>query len=279
MIQRRNMVVKEDINLCISAQCELLGISRSSFYYTPRPETAENLHIMRLIDEQHLLHPYWGVERMCTWLNFDACLGMRINPKRVRRLMQMMNIRSCSPGPKTSKPNKEHEIHPYLLRGLQVERPNQVWATDITYIPMQKGFMYLMAIIDIYSRMVLNWDISNTMEAEWCASVLNSTLATHSKPEIFNSDQGSQFTSPKFLSCLKEREVKISMDGVGRATDNAFIERLWRTLKYEHIYLFCYQEGGALRRGLTKWFKYYNEERRHSSLNWTKPINAYQNSP
>lgn len=272
------MIDKTHKLLSISQQCELLGVSRSGFYYVPAPETEVNLLLMRIMDEKHLEHPYWGVERMCVWLNMDAGLGFKVNLKRVRRLMKVMNFRSCSPGPNTSKPCLGHEIYPYLLRGLKVEKPNQVWATDITYIPMPKGFMYLMAIIDLYSRMVLGWAVSNTMEAEWCASVLESTLAKYDPPEIFNTDQGSQFTSPKFLYRLKEKNIKISMDGVGRATDNAFIERLWRTLKYEHIYLFSYEDGLSLQKGLKKWFKYYNEERRHSSINYTKPILAYQES-
>jgi putative transposase len=273
------MIDTEYKQLSISRQCALLSVSRGGFYYVPTPESAENLHIMELMDKQHLQHPYWGVERMCAWLNLDADLGFAVNQKRVRRLMRMMNIRAACPGPNTSKPGKGHEIYPYLLRNISIEKPDQVWATDITYIPMPKGFMYLMAIIDLYSRMVLGWDISNTMEAQWCGEVLRQTLETRGKPEIFNTDQGSQFTSPKFLCWLKEKEIKISMDGKGRATDNAFIERLWRTVKYEHIYLYCYPDGSSLRKGLDGWFRYYNEERRHSALNWTKPINIYHNKP
>ena len=271
------MIETKDNNLSIKDQCELLSVSRSGYYYQPARESEENLLLMRLLDEQYLRHPYYGVERMCAWLNHDCSLSFTVNVKRVRRLLRKMGLMAVYPGQNLSKAHSEHSKYPYLLRDITINRPNQVWATDITYVPMEKGFMYLMAIMDLYSRKVLNWQIANTMEAEWCAMVLEEALQSWGSPAIFNTDQGSQFTSKVFLSGLKKKKIEISMDGKGRATDNAFIERLWRTVKYEYIYLQALPDSGSLYRGLQEWFRFYNEERRHSKLNWTQPSQLYKN--
>jgi len=269
------MVAPFHPTLSISRQCELLSISRSGYYYQPQPE---NILLMRLMDEHHLQHPYYGVERMCQWLNRDCALDFPVNRKRVRLLFRKMGLRSHSPGPHTSRPSSETTYHyPYLLRDLVLSHPNQVWATGITYVPMNQGFMYLMAVMDLYSRRVLGWDVSNTMEASWCASVLSEILASSAeKSEIFNIDQGSQFTSAEFVGVLQRSEILMSMDGKGRARDNAFVERLWRTVKYEYIYLHVFDNGQLLYQGLMQWFDWYNTERRHPSLGWQPPGLFYQ---
>lgn len=228
------MMVEREDDLSIVKQCELLDVSRSGLYYKPVGESDENLAIMRLMDEQYLDTPFYGVERLLVLL---ICLGYQINRKRLRRLMKLQGWQTLYPTPRTTRTDPAAYKYPYLLKGLQTERKNQVWAIDITYVPMKHGFMYLCAIIDLHTRYVVGWGISNTMTAEWCTELVKDAISLHGKPEIMNSDQGSQFTSEIYIELLKENEIRISMDGKGRAIDNIFIERLWRTVKYEHIYL------------------------------------------
>jgi len=227
---------------------------------------------MRLIDEQYLKEPVWGSRSMTTFLRRK---GWKINRKRVQRLMRKMGLEAVYPKPKTSKPHPEHKIYPYLLRGLTIDRPNQVWATDITYVPMHRGFMYLVAVIDWYSRKVLSWRISNTLDADFCVEALEEALRIHGCPEIFNTDQGSQFTSKEFTGKLKDHNIKISMDGRGRYLDNIFIERLWWTVKYHYLYLRTFDNGAELRQGLNNWFAFYNQERFHQSLGDKTPDEVY----
>ena len=253
--------------LSIRRQCELLGLNRASLYYQPVPESKENLHLMRLIDEQYLDTPFYGSRRMTAWLESK---GYCVNRKRVQRLMRLMGIEAVYPRPNTSKVNPSHKIYPYLLRGLAIVRPNQVWSTDITYIPMPRGYMYLVAIIDWYSRYVLSWKVSNTMDVGFCMDALEEALEL-GKPTIFNSDQGSQFTSLEFTGRLEAEEIAISMDGRGRALDNVFVERLWRSVKYEDIYIKDYENGVDLDAGLTKYFQLYNYHRPHQSLDYRTP--------
>ena len=269
------MVERETKELSILQQCILLGICRSSLYYQSRGESDLNLELMRLMDEHYLNHPYKGAERMYIYLTKD--LGYKVSRNRVNRLYyQVMGLRAIAPGPHTSKRRKDHKVYPYLLRGLKIGRSNQVWATDITYIPMPNGFMYLMVIIDLHSRYVIHWSISNTMDAEWCAEVFTEAVEYYGAPEIINTDQGSQFTSEEFIGAVKQAGVKLSMDGKGRATDNAFIERLWRTVKYEHIYLYAHDTVSNLYEGLQNYFEYYNTARRHSSIGNKYPQQKYR---
>lgn len=220
---------------------------------------------MRLIDEHYLEHPYKGARRMHIWLTKDK--GYKVSKKRVRRLYSgIMGLRSLLPGPHTSRPNLAHQVYPYLLRGLSIDRPNQVWALDITYIPMAKGYMYLIAIIDLYSRFVVGWSLSNSMEAQWAKQCLQDAIDQHGKPDILNTDQGAQFTSELFSQFVINQGIALSMDGKGRATDNAFIERLWRSVKYEHIYLNPHNDGRELFQGLDKYFCNYNFQRRHQGI-------------
>ena len=258
--------------LSVVRQCELLELARSSYYYEPVGESAENLHYLRLIDEQYLRTPFYGSRRMRVCLQDQ---GYAINRKRVQRLMRRMGLEGLAPGPRTSKPAPEHKIYPYLLRELKVTRADQVWATDITYIPMSAGFMYLVAIIDWYSRYVLAWELSNTLDTGFCLEALETALNGR-RPEIFNSDQGVQFTSTAFTRRLEKAEVRISMDGRGRVFDNIFVERFWRTLKYEDIYLKDYQSVVELLRGLTEYFEFYNHERPHQALDYRTPAAVYQ---
>lgn len=229
--------------------------------------------LMRLIDEHYMVHPEKGYRRITDWL---INKGYQVNSKRILRLMQKMGIQAITPGPHTSRPSPCYKKYPYLLKGLKIERPNQVWSTDITYVPMSKGYLYLTAVMDWYSRYVLAWLISNTMESEFCVDVLKLALSKNSNPEIFNTDQGSQYTSELFTSVLLEKEIKISMDGKGRALDNVFIERLWWSVKYENIYPRAYEDANTLQTGLKKYFRYYNEERAHSSLDKRTPLEVYQ---
>lgn len=272
--EKREMVEPSLATLSVSKQCEILGLSRSSFYYQPRKESALNLELMRLMDKHYLDHSYKGAARMYVWLTKD--LGYNISRNRVNRLYyKVMGLRAIAPGPHTSKRHKNHPVYPYLLRDLDINRKNQVWATDITYIPMKDGFMYLTAIIDIYTRYVLHWSLSNTMDAEWCKKMLEEAIAKHGKPEIINTDQGVQYTSETFSQCVLDAGIRLSMDGKGRATDNAFIERLWRTVKYENIYLNEYQDGLELYKGLTAYFNDYNNNRRHSSIDNNRPADLF----
>ena len=226
---------------------------------------------MRLIDEQYLRHPEYGYPRMTDWL-WDE--GYRVNHKRVARLMQCMGIQSITPGPHTSKPDRGHKIYPYLLRNVDIEKVNHVWSTDITYIPMRYGFMYLVAVIDWFSRYVLAWELSNTLESIFCIDALKCAL-TKGMPDIFNTDQGSQFTSASFTKVLLDKDIAISMDGRGRALDNVFIERLWWTVKYENVYPKSYSDGHALYQGLSRYFNYYNKDRKHSALDKQTPFEVF----
>ena len=264
------------LELSVSDQCRLLGLARSTYYYERGvDESEENLALMLEIDQLYLAHPENGQRMMAKVLKRR---GIVVNRKRVQRLMRIMGIRSLCPQPKTTTPNKAHPVYPYLLRNLVIDRPNQVWAADITYIPFKKGFWYLVAIMDWHSRKVLSWRLSNTMTADFCVAALHEALALYGRPEIFNTDQGSQFTSEDFTKVLKETEVKISMDGVGRAIDNVFIERLWRTLKYDHVYLNPAENGITCRAGIATYLRYYNEERPHSSLGDATPDEVYYES-
>ena len=260
--------------LSIRRQCQLLGITRSGYYSESRGESAENLAYMRAIDEQYLRTPFFGSRQMTRWLNR---LGHDINRKRVQRLMRLMGIQATVPGPHTSKPHPQHPIYPYLLRGLTLQHANLVWSTDITYIPLPKGFMYLVAVIDWYSRYVLAWELSNTLDHLFCVSALEQALEG-AQPVIFNTDQGSQFTTPEFTRRLRDRQILVSMDGRGRALDNVFIERLWRSLKYEEIYLNDYESPLELHTGIDRYFRFYNQERPHSALDSATPAEVHHDA-
>jgi len=272
MTQRRAMVQTEPL-LSMRRQCELLGVNRSSLYYDAVPTDPEELALMRRIDELHLKHPFYGSRKMAQELSKE---GDPINRKRTQRLMRVMGIESVAPKPNTSRPAPEHAIYPYLLRNLEISRPNQVWATDITYIPMAHGFMYLVAIMDWYSRRVLSWRLSNTMDPAFCVEALQEALSRFGAPEIFNTDQGAQFTAEAFTDVLHERNVKISMDGKGRWVDNVFIERLWRSLKYEEVYLHAYDDGKAARDGIERYMRFYNYDRPHQALGYQTPAAFYR---
>jgi len=271
--QRRQMVEIDNNNLSINKQCEVLQIHRSGLYYQPNGESQHNLDLMLEIDKIHLKWPYYGTRRMTAELQN---MGYVVGRKLIRRLMRLMGIEVIYPRQNTSQPNKGHKIYPYLLRGLKIDHINQVWQTDITYVPMKRGYMYLMAIIDVYSRYVVGWSISNSMEAEWCAGVVEDAIAKHGTPEIFNTDQGSQFTSELFTSMLTGHNIKISMDGKGRAIDNIFIERLWRSVKQENIYINAYETGLDLYKGVEAYFKDYNHVRIHQSLYYSTPVQRYK---
>jgi putative transposase len=259
------------VQIPLERQCELLGLARSTYYYQPRPPSEFNLVLMRLIDEQYTKTPFYGVPRITVWLNKK---GYPVNHKRVARLMRLMGLQAIYPKRKTSIPSKEHKIHPYLLIGITVERPDQVWCADITYIRMLRGFIYLVAVMDWFSRYVLAWEVSVTMEKDFCLSALDRALI-FSNPEIFNTDQGSQFTSTDFTGRLERKGIAISMDGRGRVFDNIFIERLWRTVKYEEVYLHDYQNVREAREGLSQYLSFYNTERFHSSLGNHTPEEVY----
>lgn len=272
--ERRKLVIQKDAQISIARQCRLLGLHRSGIYYQGRVESELNLELMRLMDEHYLLHPEKGAVRMHTWLTKDK--GYDVNQKRIDRLYyDVMGLRAILPGPHTSKRHKDHKVFPYLLRDLVIDRANQVWATDITYIAMEKGFMYLCAIIDLHSRYVINWSVSNTMEAEWCKQVYEEAVSMYGAPEILNTDQGSQFTAEEFTKSVLGSGAKLSMDGKGRATDNAFIERLWRSVKYEKLYLNPAQDGIELYRHLEEYFDYYNHARRHQTIHNEIPAQRY----
>lgn len=271
---KRSMIDKSDPKLSVSKQCKILGLNRTGIYYQPRKESALNLELMRKMDEHYLEHGFKGARRMHVWLTMD--LGYQVSLNRVRRLYyNVMGLRAIAPGPHTSKRHKKHEVYPYLLRELLIERKNQVWSTDITYIAMNDGFMYLTAVIDVHTRYVLNWSLSNTMDAAWCQKLIEDAIVMHGFPEILNTDQGSQYTSEIFSKYVLNAGVKLSMDGKGRATDNAFIERLWRTVKYEDIYMNEYRNGNELYTGLSQFFKNYNNKRRHSSIENKRPVDLF----
>jgi putative transposase len=270
--EKRTKISAKHPNLSVSRQCDLLGLCRSSFYYQSANDNTSDLELMGLIDRQFLETPYYGSRRMTAILRRA---GHVVNRKRVRRLMSLMSLAVIWQKPNTSKPNPEHKIYPYLLRELTVGRPNQVWATDITYIPMPKGFLYLAVIMDWHSRKVLSWRLSNTMEADFCIEALEEALTRYGKPDIFNSDQGSQFTSAAFAGVLVAAGVKISMDGKGRCIDNVFVERLWRSLKYEDVYLRAYATGSEARTGIGAWINTYNAQRPHQGLDYKTPDEVY----
>lgn len=265
------MIEPENTKISISGQCKLLGLSKSAYYYQVKGESELNLHLMNLIDEQYMKTPFYGVEKMTAWLRRR---GFAVNPKRVRRLMRMMGLEAIYPKPRLSIALAEHKKNPYLLRDLKIEEPDQVWCADITYIRMVHGFMYLIAIMDWYSRYVLSWELSNTLDTAFCLEALEKALAI-SRPVIFNSDQGSQFTSFDFTNRLIAAKIRISIDSRGRVFDNIFIERLWRSLKYEEVYLKNYENGYDARQSLEKYFQFYNEERLHESLDYAAPHEIY----
>lgn len=270
--RRRQAVEPDHPDLSVVRQCELVSIARSTFYRQPAPETPLNLALMRSIDEQFLETPWYGSRQMMRHLRRE---GHDVGRKRVRRLMREMGLMPIYQRPRTTVPNPEHRIYPYLLRDLTIDRPNQVWCTDITYIPMRRGFLYLVAVMDWATRKVLSWRVSNTMDVAFCVEALEDAMARFGKPDIFNTDQGSQFTSSRFTAVLSTAGVRISMDGRGRWMDNVFIERLWRSLKYECVYLYAFETGSALRTGLSRWIAYYNARRPHSSLAGRTPDEAY----
>ena len=275
MKERRLMVDRSDLSLSIRRQSEILGLHRSGLYYKPVGESMLNLELMRLIDEHYLEHPYKGARRMHVWLKYD--MQYEVSQNRIERLYyKVMCLRSLLPGPHTSKRNKKHKIFPYLLSGLKVDHSNQVWQTDITYIPIAKGFMYLTAVIDVHSRYILSWNLTNTMDAEMCRDVVSEAVIIHGVPEIINTDQGSQYTSNVFTDYISRLyETKLSMDGKGRATDNAFIERFWRSIKYEYIYLNPTSNVLELYRGIEGYIKYYNDQLRQRNLDNRTPSQVY----
>ena len=270
--QRRAMIDREEPKLSLVRQCALLGISRSSLYYLPTEAGAEDLELMALIDQQYLKTPFYGSRRMTAWLRNH---GHQVNRKRVRRLMQLIGLEAIYRRPNTSKPNPGHKVYPYLLRGLEINRVNQVWATDITYIPMARGFLYLVAIMDWHSRYVLSWRLSNTLEADSCVDALEEALS-RDLPGVFNTDQGSQFTSEAFTSVLVAHGVRISMDSVGSYMDNVFVERLWRSVKYEEVYLKAYESVAEARAGIGAYLRFYNSERPHQTLDYRTPTQVFE---
>ena len=271
LADRRGWLHAECLTVSIVQRCALVGLARSTHYYEPVPQREENLLLMRLIDELFLKRPFYGVPRMTDWLR---TLGHGVNHKRVARLMRLMNLQAVVPGPHTSQPHPTHAVYPYLLRDLVVDRPNHVWCADITYVPMRRGFLYLVAVLDWYSRYVLAWALSNTLEAQFCLEAVDQALAS-CQPQIFNTDQGAQFTGAAFTGRLAEAKIRISMDGRGRALDNVFVERLWRSVKYEEVYLRDYTDGAEAWQGLNRYFAFYNTARRHQSLGRQTPAEVH----
>jgi putative transposase len=259
--------------ISVRRQCELLGLNRSSYYYEPAKETAENLRLMRLIDEQYTAQPVYGSRRMTVWLKKDK--REEVNRKRVQRLMRLMGLEAIYPKPKLSAGSRDHRIYPYLLRNVPITRVDQVWSTDITYVPLPSGFMYLAAVIDWFSRCVLSWRLSNTLDGEFCVEMLEEALS-RGRPDVFNTDQGVQFTASAWTSRLEKSGVQVSMDGKGRCLDNVFVERLWRTVKYEDVYIRGYEDVPGLSKGLTCFFPFYNEVRRHQALEYRTPAEVYR---
>jgi putative transposase len=274
LAERRRCIEPDHPSLSLARQCELIGLSRAS-YYRGEPciaEEADNLELMRLIDEEYTRHPFYGSRNLVLWLHRQ---GHAVNRKRVQRLMRRMGLQSVAPKPNASRPAPQHKVYPYLLRGMAITRPNQVWCTDITYIRLAKGFVYLTVVMDWHSRYVLSWEVSVTMDDGFCVSALQSALRRHGRPQIFNSDQGAQFTGTAFTGVLKEAGVAISMDGKGRALDNIMVERLWRSVKYEEIYLKDYQSVAELIAALKVYFAFYNQERPHQSHGGATPAQIY----
>jgi len=270
--ERKKLVEKKHASLTVTRQCELLSIARSSLYYKPRGICEEDKRVMDVIDEIYTAYPFYGNRRIRAELNLTH--GIPIGRDRVRTLMEYMGIHALYPKKKLSQNNPDHLVYPYLLRELITEKPNQVWSTDITYLRLQEGFAYLVAIIDWYSRYVISWKVSNTLELDFCIECLQEALKEE-KPDIFNSDQGSHFTSPKFTGILKTNDIRISMDGRGRCLDNIFVERLWRSVKQENVYLSAYQNVADARRGLAEYFGFYNTKRRHQSLAYATPESVH----
>ena len=271
--ERKAMIAPDHpAGLSLSRQCRLVSISRSSFYYAPRGASPENLALMRRIDELFLKCPFYGSRQLARHLRRE---GIPVGRHRVRRLMRLMGLAAIYQAPRTSTPHPAHRIYPYLLRDIAVERPDHVWCADITYIPVRRGFLYLVAIMDWATRHVLAWRLSNTLDARFCVEALREALACHGRPEIFNTDQGSQFTSLDFTGVLKDAEIMISMDGRGRCLDNVFIERLWRSLKYEAVYLSELTDGFVAEHVIGEWIDFYNTERPHSALDGRTPVEAY----
>jgi putative transposase len=258
-------------NLSVRRQCELLGLNRSSLYHAPAMESAENLRLMRLLDELYLVWPFYGSRRLTAWL---VQHGESVNRKRVQRLLRLMGLEAIYPKPRLSVPERGHRIYPYLLRGVRIERPDQVWSTDITYVPLRSGFMYLAATMDWYSRLVLSWRLSNTLDGTFCLEMLDEALR-RGRPEVFNTDQGVQFTAEAFTSRLRSAGVAVSMDGRGRCLDNVFVERLWRSVKYESIYLRGYESVAELAQGLAEYFEFFNHARLHQALAYRTPAAVY----
>jgi putative transposase len=266
------MIDRDHPHLSIRNQCKLLNLSRSVLYYRPQQLNPEQQEIQGKIDEIYTEHPYYGTRRFSAALKRE---GYQVGRGRVRRIMRILGIEALYPGKKLSIPNKAHKVYPYLLRGMSVERSNKVWATDITYIRLRQGFVYLVAIIDHYSRYILSWRLSNTLDSSFCVEALQEAIETHGIPEYFNTDQGSQFTCERFIGELKKHEIKISMDGKGRALDNVFIERFWRTLKYEEVYIKSYQNVLDCKKNLLKYFDKYNYQRLHEGNGYLTPAEAY----
>jgi putative transposase len=266
--ERHALVDRDDPILPVTAQCRLLKVARSTLYYQPVPASPDDLAVMRRIDELHLEYPFYGSRRIAVVLRDD---GWVVNRKRAQRLMQLMGLEAIYQKPNTSRPHPDHKVYPYLLRGLTINRPNQVWCADITYVPMAKGFVYLVAVMDWFSRRVLAWRLSITMETDFCIDALREAMDRHGRPEIFNTDQGVQFTSAAFLDELTSPGVRISMDGKGRFLDNIFIERLWRSLKYEEVYIKAYGSVAEARRGIGGWLGFYNDKRPHQALGYRTP--------
>ena len=265
-------MIKPNAELSLTRQSQLLGVSRSSLYYRPRPDSALEADLLRRLDRIFTEHPVYGSRRLQVAL---AREGIEVGRRRIRRLMKKLGLWAVTPKPDTSRPHPEHKVYPYLLCGLTIDRPNQVWATDITYIPMQKGFLYLVAILDWATRRVLAWRLSNTLTTDFCVAALQEAIARYGTPEIFNTDQGSQFTSEEFTGVLKTHAIRISMDGRGRCHDNIFVERLWWTVKHEWVYLRPAENGSEQRRSLAAFFDWYNRRRPHQSLHWKTPDEAY----
>ena len=272
IIDKRALIDRNHPHLSLCAQCILLAISRSSLYYTPSTESEANLAIMAFLDKQYYQTPFYGSRKLAVILNQA---GYKVSRKRVSRLMKLINWQTFYRTANTSMGNKEHKIYPYLLRNMSIEKKNHVWSTDITYIAMPRGFMYLCAIIDVHTRYVVGWSISNTMTADWCLDVLKEAINNYGLPQIVNTDQGSQFTSDVYTSYLNENKIRISMDGKGRALDNIWIERLWRSVKYEDIYLKCYTTVTELEIGIDNYFDFYNLKRPHENLNYKTPNDMY----
>jgi putative transposase len=260
------------VGLSVARQCGLVGLARSSYYHEPMgTESPENLRLMRQLDELYLKRPFFGSPRMTDWLQE---LGWAVNEKRVARLMRVMGLQAVVPGPHTSRRHPQHLVYPYLLRGIEIRAPNEVWCADITYIPMRMGYLYLVAVMDWFSRYVLAWELSNSLDTDFCLRTLDRALGK-ATPRIFNTDQGAQFTSAEFTARLLKSGIRVSMDGRGRATDNIFVERLWRTIKYEDVYLRDYIDGTATRLGLTRYFRFYNTQRRHQALGKRTPAEVH----